>query len=278
MKKFLSLTAALLTAAAAFAADAVPAFNATLTTGKETRFVLIGADAKSSAWLKVGDTFDGYTIKAYDAPASALDLERDGKVTRVSLTTSSVAAGKLAATPATLTDAQSALNAMHFENMMKRTIDQQKTMVGRMLQQMSSRMNIPPESREDFLAFQKKVMDEVMKALDIDQLKSDAAQVFSKVYTKEELDAVSAFYSTPLGSSVADKQPDVQQKMQELMMPRMMAMMPKIQQMAQEFGQQQQAKAAAAAAAEPAAAATPAATPAAPKAALPAAPAATPKE
>lgn len=264
-----------MTAAAAFAADTLPTFNATLTSGGESRFVLIGADSKPSTWLKVGDSFDGYTVKDYDAKASALDLEREGKVSRVTLATGTVKAGALAATPATLADAQAVLNSMHFENMMSRVIDQQKTMVNRMLQQMSARMNIPPQNREDLVAFQKKVMDEMMSALNADQLKDDAAQVYSKVFTKEQLDAMAAFYSTPTGEEISAKLPDAQQKMQELMMPRIMAMMPKIQQMGREFAMEQQAKAQAAqAAAQPAPAA--ASAPTAPKAA-PAAPAPMPK-
>src|SRR6185369_2805731 len=111
MKKVLGLCLGLLTAAAAFSADALPVFNATLTMGKQNRFVLIGADGKPSSWLQLGDQFEGYTLKAYDAKSEALDLERDGKVTQVKLASdATVVNGGSTLPPPTLADAQSVLD------------------------------------------------------------------------------------------------------------------------------------------------------------------------
>src|SRR5471030_951298 len=98
---------ALATSLALRAADAVPVFNATLAMGRDTRFLLQGTAGKTSSWLKVGDAFDGYTLKAYDAKASALDLEREGKITRIKLASdASVANAPAAPTPGTLADAE----------------------------------------------------------------------------------------------------------------------------------------------------------------------------
>src|SRR4051812_10926598 len=66
------------------AADDLPIFNATLTVGKEHRFILV-VGSKTSAFLKVGDTFEGYAVKAYDPKAAALALEKDGKKLKVPL-------------------------------------------------------------------------------------------------------------------------------------------------------------------------------------------------
>jgi uncharacterized protein len=262
MKKLLVLIA-LLASTVAFAAGQLPVFNATLTIGKEHRFVLVGGDGKASSWLQLGDTFAGYKLKAYDAKASALDLERDGKVDRVTLVSdASVKAGALATTAATLADAEAVMNKMHFEEMIGRILDQQKNAMGKMVDQMAARMNIPATDRDDVLAFQKKVMNEVMSSLNVDQMKTDMTRIYSEVFSKEELTDMAAFYSTPLGETITSKQPAVQQKLQEAMMPRMAEMMPKIQQLGREFAMQQQAKkkaaaAAAAAAAAPAEAPTP---------------------
>jgi uncharacterized protein len=261
MKKLLSLLAALF-ATAAFAADTLPVFNATLTVGKQNRFVLIGGDGKPSSWLQLGDQFEGYTLKAFDAKSDALDLERDGKVTRVTLAAdAAVSAGQLAATPATLADAQGVLNKMHFEEMMGRMLDQQKGMMGKMFDQMAPK-NLSPEQKAEFIAFQKKMVDQLMTSMGMDNMKDDMAKIYSEVFTKQELDGLGAFYSTPTGEALTEKQPVVQQKMQELMMPRIMAAMPKIQQMSKEFAQQQKAKRDAAKAAAAAAAAPDAPAPA----------------
>jgi uncharacterized protein len=255
MKKILGLTLGLLMAATAFSADALPVFNATLMMGKQNRFVLIGADGKPSSWLQLGDSFDGYTLKAFDAKAEALDLERDGKVTRLSLAAdATVAAGAMPATPATLADAESVLNKMHFEQMMERMMGQQKTMMARMFNQMAPK-TLSPEDKEEMIAFQKKMADELVSAMGLDQMKGDVARIYSEVFSKEELNALGSFYSTPTGEALVQKQPEVQQKMQEAMMPRMMAAMPKIQQMSRDFSMQMKAKHEAAAAAAAAAAA-----------------------
>lgn len=262
--KLISILALTLSSLAASVAAAAPVFNATLTVGSDTRFVLIGESGKPSAWLKLGDSFDGYTLKAFDAKANALDLEQGGKVTRVTIAPDAkVADGALAATPATLADAQALLNKMQFEKMMDRIFAQQRAGMGRMVEQMASRMNIPANRRDDVVAFQKKVMDEMMSSLNGADMKDEVAKIYSEVFSKEELDGLSAFYSTPTGEALTDKQPLVQQKMQEVMMPKIMAAMPKIQQMAQEFAAQEQAKMKAAApAAAPAPAPAPAAAPA----------------
>jgi uncharacterized protein len=258
MKKILGLTFGLLMAAAAFSAEALPVFNATLTMGKQSRFVLIGADGKPSSWLQLGDTFEGYTLKAFDAKTDTLDLERDGKTSHVMLATdAAVVAGAVPAAPATLADAENVLNKMHFEQMMDKMMAQQKTMMSRMFDQMGAK-NVPAADREEFLAFQKKMVDELLSSMGLDKMKDDVAKIYSQVFTKDQLDGLAAFYGTPAGEALNEKQPVIQQKMQEIMMPRMMAVMPKIQQMSREFGAQMKAKhEAAAAAAAPAAESAP---------------------
>ena len=261
MKKLLTLLFVALSAAA-FAAENVPVFNATLTVGRQNRFVLIGVDGKPSSWLKLGDTFEGYTLKAFDAKADALELEHDGQVTRVTLAAdAAVTAGQLAATPATLTDAQNVLNKMHFEQMMTRMLEQQKTMMGSMFSRMAPK-NLSPEEKSEFIEFQKKMVDQLMDSMGMNNLKDDVAKIYSEVFTKEELDGLAAFYATPTGEALTDKQPVIQQKMQEVMMPRMMAAMPKIQQMSKEFAAKMKAQhEAAAAASAPVPTAEPAPTP-----------------
>ena len=107
MKTRHALILALLSAVALRAADDFPIFNAILAMGKEQRFVLVSPGGKTSSWLKLGDVFGDYRLKAYDAKAAALDLERDGKITRVTLVAdAAIANAPLAPTPATLADAE----------------------------------------------------------------------------------------------------------------------------------------------------------------------------
>lgn len=263
MNKLTAVCLAALTATAALAADALPTFNATLTVGKESRFVLLGPDGKASSWLKLGDTFDGYTLKSYDPKNAALDLEKDGQTAHVTLAADAAvaagAAGTASSHQGTLQDATAVLDAMHFETMLDQTLKGVRQNQIAMVRQMMGKMTPKGVDREDLIAFQQKVMETMMSGLNAADLKDDVAKVYSEVFSKEQLEQLAGFYSSPLGQALAEKTPELTQKMNQVMMPRMMANLPKVQQMAQEFAMEQDAK-------HRAANPTPAATPAAPTA------------
>ncbi len=264
MKTLKALCLAALTATAAFAADFVPSFNATLTIGKDNRFVLVGVDGKASSWLGLGDTFQGYTLKAYDAKTSTLDLEKDGKVTHLVIAGDAAIADapavKSAVARATVAEATELLDKMQFEKTMERTLavmrKAQTDAIKRMLPQ-----NLSPEEREAASAMQEKVLDQMMSALSDPALKSDVAKIYTEVFSKDELQQLSGFYASSLGQTLLDKQPELVQKTNEAVMPRIMAIMPKIQQMQRDFAVEMRAKKQAAQPAQPAP--TPASVPAA---------------
>ena len=265
MKTLTALCIAALTATAAFAADALPTFNATLTVGKETRFVLLGPDGKSSSWLKIGDSFDGYALKAYDPKDATLELEKNGETRQITLASdAAVASGNATATvtPGTIADATAVLDSMHFEKMLDQTLAGVRKNQSAMVRQMMNRIAPQGADREDIIAFQQKVLDTMMSGINAADMKGDVAKVYSEVFSQEQLHELADFYSSPLGQTLADKTPELTQKMNEVMMPRIMANMPKVQQMAQEFAMQQRAKAQAASAANAAAPAAPAPAPA----------------
>jgi uncharacterized protein len=253
MKLRLALLALALGAAMpAHAADGVPLFNAALSIGRDHRFVLVNVKGESSGFLAIGQSFAGYTIKAYDAKAAALDLERDGKVTRVTLVADAKVQHKDAAPArATLADAEAVLGAMRFEEMMEKTMagvrKQQSAMVDRMMAQMPMQSGT---DREAAAAFQKKMIDEIMSAMNFSEMKGEVAKIYSETFTKDQLAALGAFYQSPAGQAFSDKQPEIATKMNELMTPRIMAVMPKVQQMAKQFAEEQKAKKAAAGAAK----------------------------
>ena len=258
--KFRLTLVALLAAVALRAADSLPLFNAILTVGKEHRFVLLDATGKASPFLKLGESFEGYKVKAFNAPATELELERDGKVSRVTLMSdAAVASAPAAKIPATIADAEVVLNKMHFEEMMERAMQGQKKMLATQFQKMGAQMGAQGADPAEVAAFQKKITDEVFGVLDAKTLKNDVTKIYAEVFTKEELDQISAFYSTPVGEMLNKKQPDVQEKLGAIIQGRMMEVMPRVQKMGQEFAAQQKAKKAAASGN------TPPATPPAPK-------------
>lgn len=233
----------LLGAVALGAAEGVPQFNAVLSMGKEHRFVLVDGGGRASAFLSLGESFAGYTLKAYDPKAGVLDLEREGRVHRVTLMAD--AATKEAPpppVPATLADAEAVLNKMHLDEMLERTIAQQRKLINSQFQQLSNRMVAQGVAPEEAAAFQKRLTDEVLKILDPKQLKADVTRAYSEVFTKQELDQLGAFFSTPLGEMLATKQPAVQEKLGTVVQGRMAEIMPRVQKMGAEFAAQQKAK------------------------------------
>ena len=253
------------------AAEALPLFNATLTVGKEHRFLLISSVGKSSPWLRLGDAFEGYTLKAFDAKAGALDLDRDGKTARVTLVSDAAVASAPMPTPATLADAAAVLNKMHFDEIMEKAMSRQtKAMTTSVEQSLARLATMPGVNKDELTEFQKKMTDQFAAILDPKQMKTDMTRIYSEMFSKEELDGMSAFYSTPLGEAMAAKLPEVQDKIGGLVQARMAEMVPKVRLMSQEFVAQQRAKAEAAGGAM--APATPAARAPAPVAPAPAAP------
>lgn len=242
------------------AADQVPQFNATLTVGKEHRFVLISAAGKSSSFLRLGESFEGYDLKAYDAKTGELTLEKDGKESRITLMADAAIANAPVPTKATVSDAKALLDKMNFEQMLDRTMAAVRKQQQAMVSQMTGRMlppNADPETREAVAAFQKKILEEMMKGVTGADMKEDVAKVYAEVFSREELESLSAFYQSPIGKTFSDKQPELAEKMNAVMTPRIMAAMPRVQALQQEFMQEMRAKKAAANAAGPAPAPAP---------------------
>lgn len=235
-----------------YAAETLPLFNATLTVGKEHRFVLVDANGKASSFLSLGEVFAGYTLKAYDAKAGALDLERDGQVSRVTLVADAATIGAPAAPmPATVADAEAVLNKMHFDEMMERVLGQQRKAILGQFQQIGARMTAQGVDPAEAAAFQKKMADEILAVLDPKQMRTDVSKIYSELFSKQELDQIGAFYSTPLGEMLAAKQPAVQEKLGAIIQGRMGEVMPKVQKMGAEFAAAQKAKREAAGGAAP---------------------------
>lgn len=225
------------------AADDRPIFNATLTVGKEHRFILV-AGSKTSPFLKIGEAFEGYTVKAYDAKTATLELEKDGKTVKVTLASDAsvtdAPAGAANPVHATIADANALMSKIHLDDVLERSVAMQKKMITANIGNIGK--NFPNAAPEDVAALQQKIMDVVNTSLDPVKMKDDITKIYSDTFSKDELDQISAFYDTPIGKVMLAKQPEVQQKMQTAMMQTAGQIGPKIQQMAREFAMEQKSK------------------------------------
>jgi len=257
MKTLASCLLAVFLAASTFAADSsAPLFNAVLSVGKDHRFVLASPAGKVSSFLRIGESFEGTTIKSYDAKTSVLTVERDGKALTLSLVADAAIGNAPLATAATLADASAVLTAMNFEDMLDKTMlairKQQSGQIDKMMGQMIP-AGADPEMKEAVIGFQKKMIEEMMGGISGASLKEDVAKIYAEVFSKEELSSLGAFYQSPTGKVFADKQPALSEKMNGLISTKMMEKMPSVMGMMKDFQGEMQAKRAAARAAKAAA-------------------------
>lgn len=231
--------------AAAFAAESAPlTFNGVLTLSNAQHFGLVNDGATRTGWVKLGDEFDGYTLKSYDAASKTLTLEKGGKTYTVVLADSKFdgSAKTVAGTKATIADAEAVFASMQMEDMLGKVLEKQLAAQNKMITDGMEKQLGGKIDEGDKAAFQKKMAEAMIEAINPEQMKNDMVQLYAENFTKEELSAMAAFNSTPAGKAMIEKQPAIQGRIQELMMPRLMAAMPKIGQIGKEFGEQQKAK------------------------------------
>ncbi len=251
MKLLCSLALSLFFAAAVSAADALPVFKGVMTLDAESRFVLVAPDGTSSQWIKLGDSFAGYGLKSYDPKESALELTRPGGA-NITLHLDNgrgiLEGGAPASTSKSLTAANDLMRVMRFDEMMKKMMDQQKKSMGPMLQQMLGQAagGMSQSERDAFVAFQQKLMGDMMDSVLGPDLQAEMAKAYSETFSEAELNAQAAFYSTPAGQALIDKTPEVQAKLQGMITPRILGNMGKIQASTKEFMQDMAQKRAAA--------------------------------
>jgi uncharacterized protein len=243
MKTLITTLAAMAISVSAMAETAPVHFRGILNLGNAKHFSVASDGGAKSAWVSVGDSFDGYEVAGFDEEEHALLLQKEGKEFRIGLAGASSAAAAPPQGPA-IEEAAELLRSMKFEEMMTKSIEQQKEMMEKMFRQMGQQGGQQMDERA--LAQQMRFIEEFHKLLDWGGMQEDIAKAYGETFTREELKGLIDFYSTPAGQGFVDKQGELMQKMSELMQPRIMGamarMQPLIEEMAREAGQPQPAQ------------------------------------
>lgn len=224
--------------ARAAGAEAPPELRGMLVVGESRDFSLTTAGGVASGWIKVGGSFEGWKLVEYRADEEAL-VVRKGEIEEVL----KLAGAKIkpAVVKATLAEADELMGRMQFEEMLTKTLEQQKKAMEPMLKQLIP--DRPGQDRDALVALQLRIMDEMWKGLEPEQLRKDVAAIYADVFTSDEIRGMADFYGTGAGRAMIEKQPELQQRTMAVMMPRIMAAMPRVQKIAAEFAAEQQAKA-----------------------------------
>lgn len=132
--------------------------------------------------------------------------------------------------PATREDVNRFLDAMHTRDMMSSMVTMMSKQMTQMVhQQVSKNQSLPPdaEARID------KMMEDTMKNLPIDDLIQAMIPVYQRHFTKGDIDAFVAFYSTGSGQKMLKEMPAITAESMQASMGIMQKMMANMQQQVQ---------------------------------------------
>jgi len=147
---------------------------------------------------------------------------------------SSMIAQSATETPATKEDVQKYLDAMHSHDMMRQMVDAMSGPMHSMMHdqflKLKEQYNVPDE----FEARMNKILDELLNGLPWDEMMQSMIPAYQKHFSKEDLAALTAFYSSPVGQKILRELPAATADSMEAMRPFMMKQMEAIQERLQQ--------------------------------------------
>ncbi len=119
--------------------------------------------------------------------------------------------------PATKADVEKYLQAMHSHDMMLQMMDAMAVPMHKMMheQYMKDKDRLPA----DFEARMNKIMDDMLQGLPWDDILQATVPVYQKHFTRGDLEAAAAFYSSPAGQKLLREMPSLLADTMEVMMP-----------------------------------------------------------
>ena len=122
-------------------------------------------------------------------------------------------------TPATKEDVQKYLDAMHMHDMMKQMVAAMSGPMHKMVHEqfIKNRDKLPA----DFETHMNTMMDDMLQGFPWDQYIEATMPVYQKHFTKGDLEALTAFYSSPTGQKVLRETPALMAESMEITMPLM---------------------------------------------------------
>ena len=141
--------------------------------------------------------------------------------------------------PASKADVEKFLDAMHTRAMMKSMMDAVTVQMHKMVhEQVLKQPNLPADSEERL----NKLTDSVYKEMPVDELIDVMIPVYQKHFTKGDMDALVAFYSSPTGEKMVKEMPAIMSESMQAASGIMQGMMAKMtQRVDDEIAQMQKA-------------------------------------
>ena len=122
------------------------------------------------------------------------------------------------------------LNTLHMSQVVEATSKRMLQSLDGVTDRMEKTPNAKPEQVAAAQALRQELHTMVGQQLNWDAMKADVVQAYADEFSLAELKEVSAFYHTPTGMKIADKQEDLNEKMGKAIQQRSAALIPAIQQ------------------------------------------------
>jgi len=134
--------------------------------------------------------------------------------------------------PATKEDIQRYLDVMHSKEMMTQIVDAMVKPMHQLIheQYMKDKDKLPP----DFEARMNKMIDDELKSFPWSDFLDAMIPVYQKHFTKKDVDAFVAFYSTPTGQKLIKELPQITTESMQAMMPLLQKQMDSMQKRVQD--------------------------------------------
>ena len=114
-------------------------------------------------------------------------------------------------------------------------MEQVKAQVLQLQSQILSEMDIPENKQEETKAFQKKIHDKIFEIMSYEQMQKEYIELYTSVYTIEEMKGIIQFYKSPVGKSMIEKQPQIVKKSMEISQSKVRLLIPELQKITEEF-------------------------------------------
>ena len=108
--------------------------------------------------------------------------------------------------------AEGLLTAMHTEQMVEGTTTRMLTVVDRFNQSVIKQGNLTTEQSDAIQKAEDEARDTIRKELGYPTLKSEFIQAYADTFSEQELKDLAAFYNSPVGQKLVEKQPALNEK------------------------------------------------------------------
>jgi hypothetical protein len=133
--------------------------------------------------------------------------------------------------PASQQDIDKYLQVTHASDMMKQIMQgMSKPMHDMVHQQALKQPNLPP----DFEARMNGILDDMLNSMPLDQMLQAMMPVYQKHFSHGDLEALTTFYSTPVGQKILHEMPAITAEAMQAIMPIMQTQMGTMQQRVQQ--------------------------------------------